>query len=232
VHLDKYPVADEPCINEQLETRMGLAQKICSLVLSIRKKENLKVRQPLNKILIPILNPQQQEDIATVESLILNEVNVKEIEFLGADNDVITKTIKPNFQKLGKKLGAKMKSVQQALQSFSADDIKTIESSGKYALDVTLTDNLIEEGLAREFVNKVQRLRKDQDFEVTDQIKLQVLDNPPVTAKVTKALERFKDYICSETLSVDFQISENLSGNSIELDINDNLIHVSVSRLN
>ncbi len=267
VHLSLFPKVDEALIDKSLETRMSLAQKITSLILSLRKKEKLKVRQPLAKILIPILNESQRSDIAAVEQLILNEVNVKEIEYLSDDSNVITKSIKPNFQKLGKKLGGKMKEVQTLLKAFTQDDIAAIESAGKtslavgdgsveilledvliesndipgwlvnsgdgitVALDVTLSEELIEEGMAREFVNKLQRLRKDNDFEVTDHISVQVLQNKPVTDKLVSSLDKFKDYICSETLTSKLEFVSTLSGDSAEMDVNGIDTKVLVSRV-
>jgi isoleucyl-tRNA synthetase len=221
---------DERLIDKDLEERMELAQKICSLILSLRKKEKIKVRQPLSKILIPVLNERMQQQLSKVESYILSEVNVKAIEYINDASGVVKKKIKLNFKELGKRAGTKMKAIQNALGSFTTDDISKIEREQKYnlqldgetfelliadveiqtedipgwlvaseggitvALDVTLTDELKHEGNAREFVNKVQNLRKDKDFQVLDRIKVSVVKNE----LLEKTLASFKDYIANE----------------------------------
>ena len=248
IHLSDFPKSDASVINKDLERKMQLAQNVTSLALSLRKKERLRVRQPLQKIMIPILNAKMQKDIDGVSTVILSEINVKEIEFLGKDSDVLTKQIKPNFKTLGPKFGKDMKLISRVVNRFSADDIKKIERDGNYimnesitidisdveitskdipgcivatnngltvALDITLSDGLREEGLAREFINRIQNLRKDSGFKVTDKVKIQVEKNDSLTA----AIKNNFTYICDETLAVqlDFEVHTILNGSEIEL---------------
>ncbi|MDA9808485.1 isoleucine--tRNA ligase [Flavobacteriales bacterium] len=248
IHLSDFPKSDASIIDKDLERKMQMAQNVTSLALSLRKKERLRVRQPLQKIMIPILNANMQKDIDGVSTIILSEINVKEIEFLGKDSDVLTKQIKPNFKTLGPKFGKQMKLISGVVNQFSADDIKKIEKDGNYlinesitidisdveitskdipgcivatnsgltvALDITLSDELREEGLAREFINRIQNLRKDSGFEVTDKVKIQVEKNDSLTA----AIKNNFTYICDETLAVqlDFEVHTILNGSEIEL---------------
>ncbi|MBT6964774.1 MAG: isoleucine--tRNA ligase [Flavobacteriales bacterium] len=248
IHLSDFPKSDASVIDKDLERKMQMAQNVTSLALSLRKKERLRVRQPLQKIMIPILNAKMQKDIDGVSTIILSEINVKEIEFLGKDSDVLTKQIKPNFKTLGPKFGKDMKLISEVVNQFSADDIKKIEKDGNYlinesitidisdveitskdipgcivatnngltvALDITLSDELREEGLAREFINRIQNLRKDRGFEVTDKVKIQVEKNDSLTA----AIKNNFTYICDETLAVqlDFEVHTILNGSEIEL---------------
>ena len=248
IHLSDFPKSDASVIDKDLERKMQMAQNVTSLALSLRKKERLRVRQPLQKIMIPILNAKMQEDIDGVSTIILSEINVKEIEFLGKDSDVLTKQIKPNFKTLGPKFGKDMKLISEVVNQFSADDIKKIEKDGNYlinesitidisdveitskdipgcivatnngltvALDITLSDELREEGLAREFINRIQNLRKDSGLEVTDKVKIQVEKNDSLTA----AIKNNFTYICDETLAVqlDFEVHTILNGSEIEL---------------
>lgn len=244
IHLSDFPVADNSLINKDLEERMELAQKISSMALSLRKKNNLRVRQPLNKIMIPVLNPHFKKVVSAVEDLILSEINVKEIEYLTEDSGVLVKRIKPNFKSLGPKYGKFMKQIAAAINQFSQDDIKSLEKDGIFklaitdenieisledveistqdipgwsvanqdditvALDITITDNLQKEGLARELVNRIQNYRKDTGFEVTDRIKVRIAKSD----KTDSAFTEFKDYICIETLaSIEFDILENIN---------------------
>ena len=248
IHLSDFPKSDASVIDKDLEQKMQMAQNVTSLALSLRKKERLRVRQPLQKIMIPILNAKMQEDIDGVSAIILSEINVKEIEFLGKDSDVLTKQIKPNFKTLGPKFGKDMKLISGVVNQFSADDIKKIEKDGNYlinegitidisdveitskdipgcivatnngltvALDITLSDELREEGLAREFINRIQNLRRDRGFEVTDKVKIQVEKNDSLTAAINNNFT----YICDETLAVqlDFEVHTILNGSEIEL---------------
>ena len=248
IHLSDFPKSDASVIDKDLERKMQMAQNVTSLALSLRKKERLRVRQPLQKIMIPILNANMQKDIDGVSTIILSEINVKEIEFLGKDSDVLTKQIKPNFKTLGPKFGKDMKLISGVVNQFSADDIKKIEKDGNYlinesitidisdveitskdipgcivatnngltvALDITLSDELREEGLAREFINRIQNLRKDSGLEVTDKVKIQVEKNDSLTA----AIKNNFTYICDETLAVqlDFEVHTILNGSEIEL---------------
>ncbi len=253
VHLSNFPKADERLIDIELEHRMELAQKIASMVLSIRKKENIRVRQPLAKIQIPVLDTQTAQNILAVKDLILSEVNVKELQL--ADETQIVKQLKLNFKSLGKKCGKNMKTVQQYVAEHNQDIIKNFEKQGSYtirigsenitldsedveiipvdipgwkvansgaltvALDITITPNLRSEGLAREFINRIQNLRKEQHFELTDRIKLKIKEQKEIKTAIFENLE----YICTEILAdnVEF-VSEipEISAFSIELEAN------------
>jgi len=248
VHLAEFPVADKSAIDKVLERKMENAQTISSLVLSLRAKEKIKVRQPLQKIMIPVDNQSQNEEIQAVSALIKHEVNVKEIELLEDASDILVKQIKPNFKVLGPRFGRDMKLVSSAISSFSAEDIKKIEQNGTLdveingknvtlelndveitsqdiegwlvanegaltvALDVTITDDLRKEGIARELVNRIQNLRKDSGFEVTDRIDVQLQND----ALVAAAIASNEDYIKSETLTEDLKIMDTIN-NGIEI---------------
>jgi isoleucyl-tRNA synthetase len=244
VHLTDFPKSNKAIINEQLEAQMEIAQNVSSLVLGLRKKERLKVRQPLQKIMIPTLNKQFTENIQHVSDLILSEVNVKELELM-EDSSMLVKSIKPNFKTLGKKYGQQMKAISAFVKELSQDDIAQIEASRGWtgtldgvsmvldledfeiaaqdipgwlvasengltvALDITLTEELKSEGIARELVNRVQNLRKDSGFEVTDKITLTVETTP----EIQTAIEANKAYIQTEVLanSIHFNTLDNLS---------------------
>lgn len=233
VHHTAFPVANDSWIDLALEERMNMAKEFSSLVLSIRKKVNIRVRQPLQKILIPISSSDMQTQLQQVESLILAEVNVKEIQYLPADNDFIRKKIKPNFVVLGKKLGAKMKLASQVINALSQDAIRKLEFEGSLpidlegesytllreeveiqsedvagwmvasrnaftvALDVQLTPELEQEGIARELVNRIQKIRKDIQLELTDRILVSVQS----LIEFDAAFTRYNDYICAEILA-------------------------------
>ncbi|MGZ8517145.1 MAG: isoleucine--tRNA ligase, partial [Chitinophagaceae bacterium] len=250
VHHVDFPTADEKVIDVALEERMQLAQDTSSLVLSLRKKVNIKVRQPLQKVLIPVLGEFMKEQLQKVEDLIKAEVNVKAIEYLDPDNTFISKKIKPNFVALGKKLGPKMKAVSAALAQFKQEDIAALEKDGQYnltidnepivlqvaeveitsedipgwtvaskgsltvALDVTITPELEAEGNAREFVNRIQKIRKDSGFELTDRIDVIVA----ATNGMKDSLALFNTYICAEILADKLEIvPEMQDGTVIEL---------------
>jgi isoleucyl-tRNA synthetase len=238
VHLTDFPSADERMIDLDLEERMELAQKISSMVLSLRKRSNIRVRQPLNKVMIPILNEHNRAQLKAVENLILTEVNVKEIEYLTETAGILVKKIKPNFKALGPRFGKLMKPIAAAISSFNQEQIRHLEDEGIYkltvegevveismndveittedipgwllssagnltvALDVNITETLKQEGLARELINRIQNIRKDRDYEVTDKIRVQVekLDY------VETAIVNNFSYICAEILaeSLDF----------------------------
>ena len=233
VHLTDFPVADKTYIEKSLEERMEAAQLISSLVLSLRKKANIRVRQPLSKIMIPVANEEMKTQIEKVSHLIKSEVNIKEIEFLSPDNNILVKNVKPNFKTLGKKYGKQMKQIQAYFANMSQDEIHAFEKNNgtllnvegfdveltledalistqdipgwavtsqddlTVALDMTITDELMQEGLAREIVNRVQNLRKTGGFEVTDRIELLIEMND----KIQAAVDKFGDYICTETLA-------------------------------
>ena len=259
IHHVDYPVANESVIDELLEERMQLAQDASSLILSLRKKVNIKVRQPLQKVLIPVLNASMKEQLQKVEDLIKAEVNVKEIEYLDPDNTFISKKIKPNFVALGKKLGAKMKAVSAALAQFTQEDIALLEKEGQYnlpvdgepvilqitdvdissedipgwtvankgsltvALDVTITPELEAEGNAREFVNRIQKIRKDSAFELTDRVEVTV----SATGGLKDSLAQFKAYICAEILADKLEFAPEIS-DGIQVEINDVSLKVIV----
>jgi len=256
IHLTDFPVKDERLIDKDLEERMQLAQKFSSMVLSLRKKSNIRVRQPLNKIMIPVLDKKFERQLHDVENLILSEVNVKELEYLQDTSGVLVKSIKPNFKTLGPKYGKMMKQIAAAVNAFGQDEIVKIEQEGRYmleiegqeveilltdvdiitqdipgwlissigtltvALDVTLTSELVEEGIARDLVNRIQNLRKDKGFEVTDKIRLKIEKNP----EISNAIQNNFDYICSETLAESLDLTDELgNGDSAQVELADNL---------
>lgn len=241
VHLSKLLKAAESRIDLELEERMELAQNFSSMVFSLRKKQEIKVRQPLGRIMIPVLDEQFKARLELVKDLILAETNVKTLEFV-TDSGVFVKKIKPDFKQLGKKLGKHMKAAQAAFAGFSQENIAQMEASGFFdldlggetirieraeveilvedlpgwlvavdgrltvALDVTLTDGLKEEGLARELVNRIQNLRKDKGFEVTDKIDVRILADELLTPAVRNNF----NYICSETLATSLDLVAEL----------------------
>jgi isoleucyl-tRNA synthetase len=251
VHLAKFPNSVENFVDKSLESKMMKAQTVSSLVLSLRKKEMIKVRQPLQKILIPILDENQRAEIEAVSDLIKAEVNVKEIELLDDASGVLVKQIKPNFKALGPRFGKDMGLISKEIQSFTSQQINEIEANGELALvisgksillsledveitsqdipgwlvanangitvalDITLTPELINEGIARELVNRIQNLRKDSGFEVTDKIKVQLIKE----ATLEKAVLANENYIKSETLTKSLEFfSEFENGTEIEFD--------------
>lgn len=261
VHHADFPEADESFIDLPLEERMQLAQDASSLILSLRKKVNIKVRQPLQRVLIPVLNPAMKDQLMKVEDLIRAEVNVKEIEYLSGDNTFIKKKIKPNFVALGKKLGPKMKPVSTALSNFSQEDIAKLEKEGNItlilnqepiilsiqevditsedipgwvvanknaltvALDVTVTPELAQEGNAREFVNRIQKIRKDNGYDLTDRILVKVADVPSLTDSLTQ----FNEYICAEILADSIELVKE-PANGTEIEVNDIPLKVFVTK--
>lgn len=266
VHLTEFVKANTNIIDVALEQRMDLAQKISSMILSIRKKENIRVRQPLQKIQIPILDKDIQAKIEAVKDLILAEVNVKEIEFVDEGKTQITKNLKLNFKTLGKKCGAHMKAVQEFAKENGPKIIKDIELNGKHiltisgteivlesedveiipvdipgwkvansgsltvALDVSISAELKQEGLAREVVNRIQNIRKDKGLDVTDKILVRIQQN----AKLDSAIKNNLSYICSETLTGDLQLVDSLTSvgaNLVEVDETISTL-ISIEKLN
>jgi isoleucyl-tRNA synthetase len=262
VHHAAFPKADESLIDTALEERMQLAQDASSLVLSLRKKANLKVRQPLQRILIPVLNPAMEQQLRRVEDLVKAEVNIKEVEYLTDTEGFIKKKIKPNFQALGKKLGPKMKAVSTALNNFTQHEISLFEKEGRYsipdeagtfielmlseveitsedipgwsvaakgpltvALDINVTEELVQEGDAREFVNRIQKIRKDSGFDVTDRIDVKVTASDGVKASLAK----YNNYICAEILADSLEFQPELN-DGLEIEINENPLKVVVSK--
>ena len=249
VHLSQWPEVASEHINTQLEAQMSRAQQVCSLVLSLRKKENIKVRQPLNKILIPVLTDAMREEISHVSDIIKSEVNVKHIEFLGADDQTLVKQIKPNFKTLGKLLGPKMKLMAQEISKLQPNHIQTLEADGSLmieldgatfeltldhveiktqdmpgwlvasegdvtvALDININDELRLEGIAREFVNRIQNLRKELGFDVTDRIKIEYQGDK----EIIKSASLHHDYICNEVLANQFVHNEEITSNEVDV---------------
>lgn len=242
VHLTIFPKINEHCIDPTLEAKMQTAQKLTSLVLSIRQKEKIKVRQPLKKMMVPVLNDAQKETILSVAELVKSEVNVKELDLVDDASGIIIKTIKPNFKTLGPKFGKDMKTIANAIMALNQKDIQKIEQEGEInldidtksfnlklsdfdissqdiegwlvanegnltvALDITLNENLKNEGIARELVNRIQNLRKDSGFEVTDKINI-TLKNDSI---LNKALLDFSEYVKRETLTVELLTKETI----------------------
>jgi isoleucyl-tRNA synthetase len=244
VHLAQFPKANDEVIDKTLESQMELAQKSCSLVLGLRKKHMLRVRQPLQKIMIPVLNQDVAEQLMHVKDLILSEVNVKELELLTDGAGMLVKSIKPNFKTIGPKYGKQMKSIATLVAGFNQEDISTVEQAGGWkgdvdglnieldladfeinaqdipgwlvaseggitvALDITLTDELKAEGISREVVNRIQNMRKDSGFEVTDRISVEI----DTTESVEQAIKQFEAYICNEVLANSIHFVELTDG--------------------
>jgi isoleucyl-tRNA synthetase len=268
VHHSLYPATDESMIDTELEERMQLAQDASSLILSLRKKVvlpdgqiGIRVRQPLQKAIIPVLNPHMRTQLEYVEDLIKSEVNVKQIEYLVDTEGFIRKKIKPNYALLGKRLGPKMKAVSAELAGFTQADIATLERNGRIeldlngekiclnaeeteissedipgwtvasrgpltvALDITLTPELQQEGDAREFVNRIQKIRKDSGFEITDKINVQIDTNESLKTSFIA----FNDYICTEILADKLEFLSIKEGGT-EIEVNENKIRVIVTK--
>lgn len=233
VHHSDFPQSEPDKIDDSLEERMGIAQQLSSMILSLRKKENIRVRQPLQRMMVPVLSSKFKAQLEAVEDLILTEVNVKELEYLSEDNGILVKKIKPDFKQLGPRFGKNMKLAAQAISQMNADDIRSMESNGSIslqidgqfeviqlneveiisedipgclvqtengltvALDISISEDLRAEGIARELVNRIQNLRKDKGLEVTDRINIRLGESELIRASVETNL----DYICSETLA-------------------------------
>ena len=264
VHLAAFPTADERLIDARLEEMMSLAQKVSSMVLALRRKVSIKVRQPLTKILIPVLDPATAEHISAVKNLIMNEVNVKEIELIEKTTGLITKRIKPNFKTLGPRYGKWMKQIAALVAEFSQERIAEVEaapetvldlgaeritvtpadfeitsedmpgwlvaSEGKLtvALDITVTEELKAEGVARELINRIQNIRKDSGFEVTDKIRAEIEQKP----LVADAIARFAGYIASQTLAVEVRPAAEPAGETVvETDVDDEPLRIAVTRI-
>ena len=261
IHHTDFPIANESVIDASLEERMQLAQDVCSLVLSLRKKVNIKVRQPLQKVMVPVLNAGMKTQLEKIEDLIKAEVNVKEMVYITETEGVISKKIKANFKALGTRLGTKMKAVSSAIGNFSQPDIATIEKEGSFvltidgepvtvvlsevdiiaedipgwsvaskgsltvALDITLTDELKQEGEAREFVNRIQNIRKDSGFDLTDRIFVTVLESQYLKPSIIK----YNDYICREILANTIDWVPLMQGGT-EIEINQILLKVVVNK--
>ena len=260
VHLSDFPVADESKIDTDLVEKTHLAQSITSMVFSLRKKENIKVRQPLQKVMIPVLDKKTESQILAVADLIKQEVNVKELQLINAEeaSTLIVKQIKPNFKVLGAKLGKDMKTVGAEISAMSSEQIATLEKEGKMniagheitiddveiltkdipgwtvtsegritvALDLTVTDELRAEGVAREFVNRVQNLRKDKDFDLMDRISIQLEENNPFKSEINAN----NSYISAEVLANNIEFVDSLS-QADEIEINDVYFKININRV-
>ena len=263
IHLSTFPISDATCIDKALEERMSLAQRISSLIHSLRKAHTIKVRQPLSRVLIPVLSEKTKQQIQLIEDLILSEVNVKKIEYIDDTSGVVVKKIKPNFKKLGKEFGPRLKEVAAAITAMTKEDIKKIEKENAFkvkleageivqitledveissedipgwlvaseagvtvALDVTITDELKKEGIARDIVNRVQNLRKDMGLEVQDKIKITVQKKDEL---IDGALMANKEYICSETQALSLVLKDIVSdGKVIEMDDQELILKIEI----
>ena len=261
VHLANFPNVIPDDINEGLEKRMQIAQDACSLLLSLRKKANIKVRQPLQKAIVPLVDPSLQFDIDSVADIIKSEVNIKEIEYISGDNDIIKKKIKANFKTLGAKMGPLMKAVAAEIGKFGAFEIVEIEKNGvihihlegqtveitsadveitsddipgllvaskgilTVALDISITKELEEEGLAREFVNRIQKIRKDSDFALTDRINVTIEMNELLKS----ALDNYNYYICKEILANNLKFSTEIVDGT-EIEVNNQQLKVLINK--
>ena len=267
VHLANFPQYHANLVDKQLEERMQLAQDISSLVLSLRKKVGVNVRQPLSKILLPVLNNHFEQQVEQIKELILTETNIKNIEYINDTAGFITKKIKPNFKALGQKVGKDMKFVAEAIGKLNQDDIAKLEADGSIeiihttaqpltthyalqinevdiiaedvpgwqvatlgkltvALDVTITNELKQEGISRELINRVQNLRKNKDFEVTDKINVRLSDHPLITNAVKNNLP----YICAEILADNIQFDSLLTDGDVAV-IDENELIIAISKI-
>ena len=262
VHLAKFPVADESLINAELEARMQMAQDVTSMVLALRRKVNIKVRQPLQCIMIPVVDEAQKQHIEAVKDLIMNEVNVKEITFVDGAAGVLVKKVKCDFKKLGPKFGKQMKAVAAAVAGMSQEAIAELEKNGSYtfqleggeavveasdveifsedipgwlvanegkltvALEVTVTDELKREGIARELVNRIQNIRKSSGFEITDKIAIVLSKNP----NTDDAINEYNTYICNQVLANSLVLADEVE-NGTEISFDDFSLYVNVTKL-
>ncbi len=258
VHLSKFPKYDENAVDKKLEERMDLAQQISSLTLSLRRKSKLKVRQPLQKIMIPVLNDSFKEQIEAVKDIILTEINVKEIEYLKDSSGIIVKTLKPDFRIMGKKYGKSVKLIANQLSKFTQEEITNFEQTGKVlikaegeefeisidevmvltedipgllaankgtltvALETEITPELKSEGIAREFVNKIQNLRKDSGFEVTDKIEINIESNDIVDTAIKNHEEYIKSQVLAEQINIKTELNNSDKKTEV-IDIDENL---------
>ncbi|RRB02105.1 isoleucine--tRNA ligase [Larkinella rosea] len=262
VHLTEFPKAETALIDSDLETSMQLGQDICSLVHSLRKGHKIKVRQPLTKVLIPVLNETTRRQIEHVSPIIQSEVNVKSVEFIDDASGILKKKIKPNFKTLGPKFGPMMKDVATTINTMTEDDIRKLEAAGSMqlaigeitmadveirtedvpgwivasqngltvALDVTITPELRQEGIARDFINRIQNLRKDQNFDVTDKIRIELEQNRAEGPNdvLASAIETHRDYICQEVQALSLELVSDLNGNATEIEMDEFLLRLSV----
>ena len=263
VHLSEFPASDEDLIKLELEKRINQVRNICSLALSIRKKEKLKVRQPLNKIIIPVKDNNERNDIENAKAQILSEINVKSIEFLDSKDSLLIKELKPNFKILGPRYGSIINDVSNMIKGFSQEQIEDLERDGKanfmikdtnvtidlgdveinykdieglsvasgdgttIALDLKLDENLINEGIARELVNRIQNIRKSKDLEVTDKIEIKIKKSE----KLENAIKSNLDYIKGETLANKLYFSENFDNEGDTLEFDDIKTVITINKI-
>ncbi len=261
VHIAIYPEVDADAIDLKLEEQMQIAQDITSMVLSLRRKKNLKVKQPLTQIMIPVLDEQQRRDIEAMSQLIMNEVNVKELKFVSNEDGVLVKKVKPDFKKLGPKFGTVMKQLSKSIAGMSQKDIMDFERDGSFtfdidgkpvtitaddaevysedipgwlvansgkltvALDITVTEELKREGVAREIVNRIQNLRKGKNFEITDRINVTISCSEPIAA----AINDFKDYISKQVLACGIEVVSDIE-NAEEVQLDDETLRILVEK--
>lgn len=262
VHLSDFPKYDEALIDKDLEERMKMAQDVSSMVLALRRKVNIKVRQPLQTIMVPVVDAHQQESIEAVKNLILNEVNVKELKFVDNAAGILVKRIKPDFKKLGPRYGKIMKSLAAAIQGMNQEDIMAFEAAGTFtlnvegqdatieradveiisedipgwlvanegrltvALDITVTEELRKEGLARELVNRIQNLRKSNGFDITDKITVTVLSSD----EMDEAIKEYNEYIANQVLAVSVEITDHAISDATVLDFEDFNLSVRIEK--
>lgn len=261
VHLSDFPTSDASVVDKNLEERMQIAQDISSAVLALRRKTNIKVRQPLTQIMIPVLNDQQGKDLDAVRELILNEVNVKELKHVDNATGILVKKVKPDFKKLGPRYGKIMKQLAAEVQGMSQEAIATFEKEEKYtfdiegqaatieladveiisedipgwlvanagkltvALDVTITDDLRKEGIARELVNRIQNIRKSSGLEITDRINIKLTD----LEQIRETVSEYNNYIASQVLADKIELLESVDGQNIDMD--DYILQISVEKV-
>lgn len=261
VHLANFPVYDKSVVDKALEDRMQIAQSISSMILALRRKVNIKVRQPLTQIMIPVLDKEQECAIEAVRDLILNEVNVKELKYVDNAAGILVKKVKPDFKKLGPRYGKIMKQLAAAVQSMNQDAIGQFEKSGSYtfdidgqpatieisdveiisediegwlvanegrltvALDITITDSLKKEGIARELVNRIQNIRKSSGLDITDRIKVKISE----IEQIRGAISEYKDYIAVQVLADDIILEKDVKGTEIT-DIDDLVLNISIEK--
>jgi isoleucyl-tRNA synthetase len=260
VHLSDFPKSDETLIDKVLEERMQIAQDISSMVLALRRKVNIKVRQPLSSIMVPVLDEHQKETIEAIQSLILNEVNIKSIQYVDSAAGILVKKIKPDFKKLGPRYGKIMKDLAGAVASLTQDEIAALEKAGRLelsvagqtaeittddveifsedipgwlvanegkltvALDITVTEELKKEGIARELVNRIQNIRKSSGFEITDKINVTIQSDE----RIDEAVKEYNQYIANQVLANNVVLTDLTEGT--ELDLDDFNIFVKVEK--
>ena len=270
VHYVSMPSCDESVIDTDLEERMDLAQKATSMVLALRRKVSIKVRQPLQKLIIPVISAKVREQLGQVKEIILNEVNVKEAEFISDTTGIITKKIKPNFKTLGKVYGKQMKEIAGAFAGFDQATISAIQNAeaagaaysvtlpsgvvelkpGDYeissedmpgwlvategqltiALDIQISEDLKKEGVARELINRIQNLRKDSGFEVTDKIEVRIFADGAAREEIGSAMADYKDYIAAQTLALSITLGETAPEGALDVEWDDGAVRMVLSR--